>query len=872
LTTSLTSEQQTAILYWPEIARIPIIPADTRNKRIWLNGWSKVDFANYDFRSRLGNGDYDNGIAVRLGKTLSSEYFSVALDFDGMDSVLAWFGSWDNVIETAKRTRIEWHEDKARLHMFFLTKEPIANRKIQIKESLLEVRCEGQALFVSPSIHKEGNPYSAVVTQRISILSNLFGLKSKINSLCQDYMSDKDQQDYIKWLEDPANYSKLGEGQGRHNGLVTLGASYYYRYNGDWKNYTDDERKAKLWEWNCNLALPKQEKEFDGIWKWIVDKHRKQRDEQHEELREQDRRQQEVKEFDKSYVFSMYHDTIKAALDGNMWTEIHTDPLPKWIVADSKRNLVYKAHEYSFEVFDKNAKQNIKSYGFSIDDNILKCIPLSVTRHESPIDFLNVQTNYTIQFKDTTGRTFTLARKTITQIMDYLKDNGYVLHGYSATEALSAILTAFREDDKVIIERSVDFEGFYYSDGDIQRSIGLEEQFPPRSKNECITAADLLNKLADFYQYNGIDRRDTLATVIKWTVGAPFNFVLKQLIKKYMNGLSSSGERDGGKTAMANISLAIHGHYDDKSVTEQSIYDLSAGSMNTDAKFGNGVCHTTFPIAISEYGRVEAYGRDEKLVETLKNAIERLICRHGRREGKYDYPFLALSPIIINGNPPISKKGEILKRFHVFKYSQEDRHTRDDPQTIAYNDLMKDRFGDLKILGDWTLNYIWDNRAELLLSKKYDAYQLMDIVIRKFYEFAEVEFPEWLEGWITETALEELDVDEEGVIRAILFDHIHEKLRMNAHLLAMKNDGVIDIETRISTCLDNNLLSFIREAKSENGTQEYHIDSSILMLFENRLPDLTLKRLGEKMVFEYKKTANRMVLKCTRDQIRNFLL
>jgi hypothetical protein len=99
--TKLSAEEQTAILYWPEIARIPIIPADTRNKRIWLNGWSKVDFANYDFRSRLGNGDYDNGIAVRLGKTLSSEYFSVALDFDGMDSVLAWFVSWENVIETS---------------------------------------------------------------------------------------------------------------------------------------------------------------------------------------------------------------------------------------------------------------------------------------------------------------------------------------------------------------------------------------------------------------------------------------------------------------------------------------------------------------------------------------------------------------------------------------------------------------------------------------------------------------------------------------------------------------------------------------------------------------------------------------------------
>jgi len=484
-----------------------------------------------------------------------------------------------------------------------------------------------------------------------------------------------------------------------------------------------------------------------------------------------------------------------------------------------------------------------------------------------------VQTKYTIQFKDTTIRTFTLARKTLTQVMEYLKDNGYILHGYSATEAFSAILAAFREDNKIVVERSVNFEGFYYSEGNIQRSIGLKEKFPPRPKEECTAGADFLNRLADFYQYNGIDRRDALETVVKWTIVAPFDFVLKQLVKKYMNALSFSGERDGGKTALSDISLSIHGHFEDESVTEQSIYDLSAGSMNTDAKCGNGVCHTKFPIAISEYGRVEAYGRDEKLVETVKNAIARLICRHGRGEGKYDYPFLALSPIIINGNPPISKKGEILKRFHLFKYSQEDRHIRDDPRTIAYNTFMNERRHELKIVGDWTLNYIWDNKAELLISKKYDAYQIMNLVIREFYDYAGVEMPEWLTGWITETALEELDIDEAAIIRSILFDHIHDRLRTNAHLLAMKNDGVIDIETRIAACLDNNLLSFIKKAKSDNnGVDVYHIDSSILMLFENRLPNLTLKRVGEKMGFEFIRTMYRSVLHCTKDQIWKFLL
>jgi hypothetical protein len=156
--------------------------------------------------------------------------------------------------------------------------------------------------------------------------------------------------------------------------------------------------------------------------------------------------------------------------------------------------VVYKAHQYDYETTIKNSKEEVtkKIYKVSVDDIIIRCVPISVVKHESPIDFLNVQTNYTIQFKDTTGMTFILARKTITQIMDHLKDNGYVLHGYSATEALSAILTAFREDNKIVAERSVDFEGFYYSDGDVQRSIGLKEQFPSRSKIECAAAADCL--------------------------------------------------------------------------------------------------------------------------------------------------------------------------------------------------------------------------------------------------------------------------------------------------------------------------------------------------------------------------------------------
>ena len=147
---------------------------------------------------------------------------------------------------------------------------------------------------------------------------------------------------------------------------------------------------------------------------------------------------------------------------------------------------------------------------------------------------------------------------------------------------------------------------------------------------------------------------------------------------------------------------------------------------------------------------------------------------------------------------------------------------------------MKERRHDLKILGDSLLTIFGITGLNYCSAR--NTMMIMSIVIREFYKFAGIEMPEWLTRWITETALEELDVDEAAIIRSILFDHIHDKLRTNAHLLAMKNDGGVHIETRIAACLDNNLLSFIKKSKSDNGIDVYHIDSSILMLLENRLP------------------------------------
>lgn len=286
VTTGLTREQQAAILQWPEQNDIPIFPADTKKKKIWLNSWQDIDFNNTDFRSKLANGEYDKGIAIRMGKTLSGKYYAVALDFDGWDAVVEWFGDWNRVVSLSKKTIVEWHQDTGKIHVIFLSKTPFPNRKIHIKNAFLEIRCERNALFASPSLHQGGKPYTQLGTTQLAILdeNRTLALKAKINAVSQDYMSDLDKNAYDQWLDLPTTI--LGENQGRHDATKFKINRYYWKYSGEWLNLSDDQRFERAWDWHlAHCKPPRSRQEFEGMCKWAIEKFRVKRDELHERVR-----------------------------------------------------------------------------------------------------------------------------------------------------------------------------------------------------------------------------------------------------------------------------------------------------------------------------------------------------------------------------------------------------------------------------------------------------------------------------------------------------------------------------------------------------------------------------------------------------------
>jgi hypothetical protein len=295
MVTNLTPEEQAAILCWPHIRRIGFIEADSRNKTIGVKNWQKIDLDNIDYEANLQAGRYDNGIAIRLGKTLTNgrnndddkPLYTFALDFDGENAVNEWFGTWENVLKLSQKTRVEWHEDKTRIHVICMSERPVTNKRIHIENSFLEVRCENNLLFVSPSIHKDGRPYCPMGTEEICILPemDLLRFEARIEGLSSEggYMSDDDRAAYDKWLDLPKTI--LGEGQGRHDALKFKIIRYYYKYEKHWRKYTDQQRFDLAWVWNeRHCDPPKSREEFDSLCKWVVKHHTSKRDEIHKNL------------------------------------------------------------------------------------------------------------------------------------------------------------------------------------------------------------------------------------------------------------------------------------------------------------------------------------------------------------------------------------------------------------------------------------------------------------------------------------------------------------------------------------------------------------------------------------------------------------
>ena len=344
----------------------------------------------------------------------------------------------------------------------------------------------------------------------------------------------------------------------------------------------------------------------------------------------------------------------RKALEPHRWTEIDRDN-PKWILCDNNRKVVSKAHQRKEEHYTRDGRglesesSTNFTYHFELDETLIKCVPISVTKHENPFEFLSKDVTYTIKFEDTTHRVFTIRRRSLDEIIGKLASEGYIMPGNDSSSALSAVVTAFREDGDLVIDDSIETPGLYWIDNQLV-PIKMDEYFHEFynggvTKEKILQCVTFLDSLVTKF------RTGVVSTALKIGVVAPADFALKEYTNDiiFIPSYYTWGLPCTGKTSAAYIPVSLYSPF------MSSRRKKPFSSLNTEARLADFLAIDTLPACTNEIKFLNSKKNDMaiRVLEILKSAIETRESRSRmNRLATVNTPYPALRYLTFSSNAP----------------------------------------------------------------------------------------------------------------------------------------------------------------------------------------------------------------------------
>lgn len=362
----------------------------------------------------------------------------------------------------------------------------------------------------------------------------------------------------------------------------------------------------------------------------------------------------------------------------------------------------------------------------------MACIPIKIIRHTSPLEFLQTVDKYTMTFVDGVGQKKTFAHKTLSEIVQCLKDSGYVL-GDGADKALNALLWGYAERNIIEDNVEMNYVGFFTDKENniIASNIDILEP----NWDKISDALNFIIELKPYYE----NRLDLLATSIVWGMIAPVMFMLKQN-NHFLKLLHFYGSANATKSNTGKVILALDGHQEDRK------YSLNLSRFDSIARVGEALGHTTFPILVDEMDLMNP--KHHWLIEVLKSIVESQISRSkfpsSRASGTIDIPALCL-PILTGNPPPPLNESAYMKRVIARYFPQSETMKESDPQSSKFREFVRINLARLKALGDFGNWYIMNNQKEFLDERSPPPLDLGLKILKTAFEYSGIEIPHWLE-------------------------------------------------------------------------------------------------------------------------------
>jgi hypothetical protein len=687
-----------------------------------------------------------------------------------------------------------------------------------------------------------------------------FALEAKIDTLAagEGYMSDSNKSEYIAWLEDQNNWKSIGVGEGRHNALVILGCSYYYKYASGWRDMTDDQRKQKLWEMNLLFTVPKEEDEFDLIWKWIVDKHRKTRDQKHEKLND------ERKLF--GDTIAAFPEHIQEKLGKNTFKIIGYNPLTLIVNDEYGKELVKSIIAAPKSKFDTGSSGNddsesertttttVSDTGTTKKTEVktkskLKYMPKNViidaaitnlVINENPLD--KGSKTYKIIFAHKSGKKpFTIGPGNVSQIIQELQNRGRYVRTKDAVEGLSAILAELedRADQggtiTTTINRKIPQPGYYYIpeiSNDVICNEITQQDIDPTTEEGRKKILDCIDVLEGLYNRN--KHKQAFATVIRFSTIAPFGYAKKCMDATGSNWLPNIdlwGFTRVGKNTLGRISLATwrkNGHKD------ELIHSIGFTKADTEARLGIAVSKTSYQINVHEIGNLSEK-KMQNISEMIKHITESTNARGKyEQDGRYtDIP--ALSSIIFTSNDPPPQDPAFQVRVLPIHFTKNYATTAAQKRAFEIWFYTEKRIDMLGVLGDFIAKYIILPNPEIL---KKDWLELSKYILTKFYQSVGRKPSKWFDIVSKEDVVEQSIEDAYFQLRGFFVNTIMDHYRKDFKIDPTETPK--EIEDKLFNCLLFHTIPFMSLHDNQKGIAEIIITHNIILeLLKHNIESVT---------------------------------
>jgi hypothetical protein len=277
--------------FWRYDIGVNVIPADTKRKETYESWkeWQDKPIPQELHDEWKNKGSFDNGIAIILGRVwhnpLKRDLYLIGIDLDNQKAIkelCSREGKTISLSQLAQWTLAEQHTDNpTKAHVFLYSHKPFPKKSSDISGTLgaeiianeipaIEVKGLGShgIFFVSPSIHKNGQPYQIIGTKDPVIVDDfdqhLDNIFKKYSIPYLDATNDNDKALIpIEVLFKPD--FTIAEGHNRHEALLRIMESLIKRNSGV---LNLDKIKELAMDWNnVHCAPPLDSRDLERQWR-----------------------------------------------------------------------------------------------------------------------------------------------------------------------------------------------------------------------------------------------------------------------------------------------------------------------------------------------------------------------------------------------------------------------------------------------------------------------------------------------------------------------------------------------------------------------------------------------------------------------------